>query len=476
MQTKPGRVSRLIPIDRLRRVLGRPGAARLPSPGVKTAVFFAALLLLMVLVAWIDPRPSLRHVRISMLSGSTTGNYHANVEKLAAEVARRHGRVRNVESAGSVENVQRLIGGADTCNLQFGLVQEGVVFPEGHELELLGRLPHPESLIVLGRDVAGVRSPQDLKGLRIGIGPVGSGTEQMMRQLLMPLADLELEVSAQAFDAQLDMLERGELDLAATVVDDEARWLADAVTKRHLDILQLPDVASLSRRLPFTRVGVIEAGQIDYVHKLPRQDKQVLQLDTLIVGNGCASNGVTQGLLTAVAAISPTFVRYNKDQANLSGLPLATVAVNFFEDGGPDLLGRYAPWAVDIMPLPTWIHLGVALSLLFSGMAVLHRFRLWRIDFHRVRIEREIADLFSSDITTGSLADMPKDPQHCAPEAIVRIDDLLGRLSALSERCRKQSVSILVPMGEEMSYRYQEALIGDLRNALRQYKARPPPS
>lgn len=275
-----------------------------------------------------------------MLSGSSKGNYHATVEKLALEVARQHGRVRNVPSAGSVETVQRLIGSADTCDVQFALVQDGIVFPEGHTLELLGRLPHPESLIVLGRNVERVREPEDLKGLRIGIGPVSSDTEQMMRQLVEPLAGLELEAAAQAFDAQLDMLERGELDLAATVIDDESRWLSDVVTKRQLDILQLPDVASLARRLPFARVGVIEAGQIDYVRKLLRQDKQVLQLDTLIVGNGCASNGVTQGLLTAVAAVAPTFVRHNKDQADFSGLPMATVAQNFFDDGGPDLLGR----------------------------------------------------------------------------------------------------------------------------------------
>jgi uncharacterized protein len=250
--------------------------------------------------------------------------------------------------------------------------------------------------------------------------------------------------------------------------------VADAVTKRKLDILQVPDVASLARRLPFARVGMIQTGQIDYVHKQPRQNREVLQVDTLIVGNGCASNGVTQGLLTAVASVSPAFVRDNRDRANLTGLPMATVAENYFSDGGPDLLGRYAPWAVDIMPLPTWIHLGVALSVLFSGMAVWHRFRLWRIDANRVKIEREMLALFGPGITVGAIVEMPQATQHLGPEERVLIDDLLSRLSALSERCRRQSLSILVPMGEEMSYRYQEALIADLLNALRQYKARLP--
>ena len=75
----------------MKRVLGRPAERGSLSPAVKTAIFFAALALLTALVAWLDPRPSLRHVRVTMLSGATTGNYFATVDKLAGETARRAG-------------------------------------------------------------------------------------------------------------------------------------------------------------------------------------------------------------------------------------------------------------------------------------------------------------------------------------------------------------------------------------------------
>src|SRR5262245_16064113 len=383
----------LPPDHRMKRIPGRPAERGWMSPAVKTAIFFAVLALLTALVAWLDPRPSLRHVRVSMLSGATTGNYFATVEKFAAEAARRKGRISNLSSAGSVENVQRLIAGARSCEVHFALVQHGIAYPPGHGLELIGRLPRPESLVILGRNVERVREAADLKGLRIGIGPVGSGTEQMMRRVLVLLAGVDLVVSMQPVDQQLGMLERGELDLAAMVIDDEAKLLVDAVTRRNLDILRLPDVESLARHLSFSRVGVIEAAQMDYVRKLPREDVKVLQVDALIIGNGCAPDGVTQGFLAAVAEVFPTFVSHNKGQPNLTGLPLAAVAANFYNADGPDLLGKYAPWAVDIMPLPTWIQLGVAFSVLFSGMALWHRFRLWRVDANRVKIEREIAAL-----------------------------------------------------------------------------------
>jgi hypothetical protein len=46
-----------------------------------------------------DPRPTLRHVRLPILSGAASCNCHATVEKLAAEVARRRGSICNQRSA-----------------------------------------------------------------------------------------------------------------------------------------------------------------------------------------------------------------------------------------------------------------------------------------------------------------------------------------------------------------------------------------
>jgi hypothetical protein len=418
----------------------------------------------------------LRHVRLSVLSGSPTGNYHATVDKLGAEVARQRGRIQNVPSLGSVQNVQRLIAARTSCEVQFALVQDGIPFPDDSGLELLGRLPLPESLIILGRDVRRVRAPLDLAGMRIGIGPVGSGSEQLMRRLLATVPELQLVVSTPTIDQQLDMLVRGELDLGAMVIEEGAALLREAVVVRKLQILDMPDAQALARRLPFARPGTIEAGQIDYVRRLPPEDLSVLKMDTLIVGNGCAKNGATVGLLAAVSTVFPTFVQHNKAGPNLTGLPLSAVAANFLRDEGPDLLGTYAPWAVDILPMPTWIQLGVALSVLFSAMALGHRFNLWRIDAMRVKIEREIPDLFHPGVTLGEIAEMQPDALQPAAQARERLEGVLSRLDELAERCRRKSLSVLVPMGEEMSYRYQESLIAELQHALRSYRDRLPPA
>ncbi len=53
-----------------------------------------------------------------------------------------------------------------------------------------------------------------------------------------------------------------------------------------------------------------------------------------------------------------------------------------------------------------------------------------------------------------------------------RIDALTAELGLLAERCRRQSLSIMVPMGQEMAYRYQESLIADLVHALKTFRRR----
>jgi hypothetical protein len=260
--------------------------------------------------------------------------------------------------------------------------------------------------------------------------------------------------------------------LGAMVIDEDAQLVVDAVRRRKLQILSIPDPASLARRLPFARVGQIEAGRYDYVRKVPGENKQVLHVDTLVVGNGCASHSVTQGLMTAIAEVFPTFVRHNRDGANLTGMPLSKAARSYFDDQGPDLVGEYAPWIVDILPTATWVQLILGISILFGAMAVWHRFRLWRLDVARVNIECDIPALFGPGITVGEIAEIPATDRHRTPEARAKLNELVARLAALSDRCRRHSLSLLVPMGQEMAYRYQETLISDLLFALRAFRER----
>src|SRR5215510_8441363 len=95
----------------------------------------------------------------------------------------------------------------------------------------------------------------DLRG--IGIGPIGSGTERVARQVLAPLAELDIILSTQSIEEQFAKLEGGELDFGAVVIDEDAWLVTEAVRNRWLQILSLPNIDALAR--PRDAIGEVSA-------------------------------------------------------------------------------------------------------------------------------------------------------------------------------------------------------------------------
>src|SRR5436305_431935 len=160
---------------------------------LQAAFIFAALVGVFMVAATSSRSPSLSHVDAAIVSGDPAGNYHAIVARLAAEAERRQGRIRNIASAGPVENMTRL---------------------------------------------------------------------------------------------------------------DAAR----AVRDMKLQIVDFGIAGALAHRLPAAREGVIKAGHYDPVRGLPSHDKRVIDVDPLVIGNGCARESVTQGIITALARVFPGLV------------------------------------------------------------------------------------------------------------------------------------------------------------------------
>ena len=63
---------------RFRRTLK---ALQAPSRALKTALLFSAFVVIAVVAATFGPNPDLSHVKVTFVSGSEEGNYHAIVAK-----------------------------------------------------------------------------------------------------------------------------------------------------------------------------------------------------------------------------------------------------------------------------------------------------------------------------------------------------------------------------------------------------------
>ena len=364
------------------------------TKGPRLALAVLALVALAVVLARLDLRPSLGHVHVRLLSGPAEGNYHAIGDLVAAAAAKRGGRIENVATAGSMDNVERLAKAARSCEVEAALVQAGLPFPESPELTLIGRLPRAESLFLLGKRADDITAFAQLAHLRIGVGPAGSGTARVVEQIFASpdFAGLGAVLSHHTDEEQLDLAAKGELDLAAFVMDEDAALIQAAVRDRGLALVGFPHADVVARKFRFLRKGRVGAGEYDAVRMLPPVDKEVLRVDTLVVGNGCARRSQVMGLLTALGEVFPDLTRHNRETPNLTGLEVAPAAKGWLETG-PEVIDEYLPRVSDVMPPSNWVHLVMAISILFNVMGIANRFVLWRIDAARVRAEHEIAQL-----------------------------------------------------------------------------------
>ena len=412
-----------------------------PRTGLQAALVVVGLAVVGGFMSTVHFDPDLSKLDKAMVSGPSDGAYSARVAEWSGIVAEGRGELTNVATDGAVDNARSLVARAASCDVAYGLIQEGIDWGGEGELYLVGRLPKPESMIWLAPPDRAPTTFAELQGARIGVGGAGSGTAQVVGQLFATpgLDALGVRLEYGALAEQLSQVERGDLDVVVRVIDDGAHVIDQAVRRRGLVPLGFEHLEALARRLEYARVGRLVAGQYDPVVPLPATDIPVLQVDTLVVTNGCAERSDTVAMVRMLSDAVPEFLRRNQTAANTSGLPLDATAAAFYDEGGAGFLDLYFPWAVDIMPVGNWVYVGMLVSVLFNLMGLLHRRQLYQIDSSRHAIQRRLRGADEADRGVA-----------------------LTELKALLMQVRRQAQNMLVPMGSEMSYRYQEKLIEDL--------------
>ena len=411
------------------------------------------------------------HLRASLLSGVPGGHYHALAVRLAARAQRKHGDITVVTTAGSVENIARLAEVGRSCAPAFALVQDGIPVPPDAGLEMLGRLPESESLLLLGQRNHTFFKFSDLRGASIGIGPKGSGTAYLLGQLFADpdLRGLGVHLSNHELADQARLVGEGKLNLAAFVMQEDAELLRTVIDRYDLDIATFRDLEGLEARHPWLSLGHIPAGRYDLVRSKPAEDKPVVRVDTLVVTNRCARRAERVALLMLLSAELPGFVRANppKYAYSATALPLAPEARQYFIKGEPELADLYFPWLVDLMSPVYWVYLVMAATIIFNGLKGFSRFRLWRIDAARERLEKRLKELTDPKLTHAQIRAFPGGGDLLAgPDACAVARSTRDQFVQLRARCQRYASSIVTPMGDEMFYRYQESLIDEAMTTL----------
>jgi len=371
------------------------------------------------------------------------------VERLAQAGETQGARIANRASQGSRDNLEQLATAREDCSVQLGLVQDGFDPSLMEGLELIGRVGRREAIILLGRNGDRISRLGELQGMRIGVGPDRSGSAYLAGRILAisDFSVLNIVQEGHSLTEQIRLVADGDLDLALFVIDEDSALISRAVRDHQLQIVVFEHTEALAQRFPFVHYGTLVAGHYDPIKVLPPVAKPVLRLDTLLVGNGCATHSQIIGLMTLLSRTYPGFIERNRTLQPPSGLTLSESARGFYENQGAGFADEHVPWLVDIMPPSNWVYTIMVVSLFFNLTRFLNSQRLALIDLRRVALENDIAVLFGRRISNEEIRHFnPKSEGH--PVDLQELERVIEGYRRHMGKCRRQSLSVLSPMGE----------------------------
>ncbi len=216
---------------------------------------------------------------LTLSSGGPEGVYHAYAQRYAARFAEFGVTLRVAPSGGAEDNLRRLRRQA-MPEAQLAFVQGGVSSANSVEAQVrvhtIARVD-VEPLWIFSR-VPGIDSLQQLQGLRVSLGPNGSGTRQLATTLLdqVRLKPGDLVDSRLTGPEAVEAMRQGKLDAALLVMSGSAPLVKAYLQVPGVQLVQLSRSAALIERMPYLQARLLPAGAIDPVARLPARDTTVL--------------------------------------------------------------------------------------------------------------------------------------------------------------------------------------------------------
>jgi TRAP transporter TAXI family solute receptor len=378
---------------RLRRL--RRQRLREVSPRDLLVVGLPALLLLgggfWLAAQYIQPAPP-NHLYLS--SGAPGGSYQVFAERYRQVLARNGVELRERPSAGSMENLKRLLDEED--DTEVALVQSGTAngIDVGNKLYSLGHLYY-EPLWVFYRGERELDRLTQLKGKRLAVGAEGSGTRKLALQLLeangldarntalLPLGGLPA----------VEALRGGKADAVFLVGAERSAAVWSLFYAEGVRLMSLTHAEAYTRMFPHLARLTLPQGAIDMARNVPDRDIALVAPLATLVAHESTHPALIQLLLQAAQEVhgeAGIFQRPGEfPRAGQTDFPLSPEAERFYKSGRP-FLQRYLPfWAANLIDR-TMVMLVPVIALLLPILRFAPQLYSWRI---RSRIYRRYGEL-----------------------------------------------------------------------------------
>ncbi|MFO1272874.1 MAG: TAXI family TRAP transporter solute-binding subunit [Rubrivivax sp.] len=377
----------------------------------------SGLLLLAVVLAgwliwrWLDPLPTRRLV---IAGGPERGAYEQFARRYLPLLKAQGVAVEIRRTQGSAENLALLRHGGDGVEAAFvqGGVDSAPVGPDGERddsLLSLGSVAYEPLWVFYREDSARRLSPgqpptdlASLRGWRINIGPPGSGTGPLFRQLAeanrLDMSALKLGEQAAVLGV-VDLVE-GRTDALAMVSAAEAPLVQYLLRTPGIRLLDFAHAEAYARRFAFLRALTLPRGVIDLADDQPAHDVQLVATTASLVVRGDLHPALQQLLLQAAREAhggAGWFARPGEfPNPSTAEWPLAPDAERYYRSGAP-WLQRYLPFWLAHFVDRVWIVLLPLLAALLPLSRVLpplveHRLRsrVFRWYAHLRRLEQAL--------------------------------------------------------------------------------------
>jgi TRAP-type uncharacterized transport system substrate-binding protein len=220
--------------------------------------------------------------QVRFTAGRADGIYYAYALQYAQKFAERGVTLEVLESEGAVQNLHRLRSPGDD-GAELGFMQGGVGYlganageAGGARLQTLANTDI-EPLWIFTR-LKEFDSLQQLQGLRVSLGPMGSGTRLVALKLLeqVRLAPGDLQATDIAGMAAVEALRQGTLDVAIMVLAPESTVVNAMLLTPGIHVAQLRRSAAITERLPYLEPHLLAQGTLDPAGMQPPQDVTLL--------------------------------------------------------------------------------------------------------------------------------------------------------------------------------------------------------
>jgi len=307
---------------------------------------------------------------IVMATGPEGSADYAVGERYRAALATAGVQVRLLPTAGSAENLTLLLD--PRSRVSVGLIQDGTVGAEASsELESLGTVFYEPLWLFHKRGLGSNKGLLDLRGRKMSVGPVGSGTRVLSLELLRRngIDGQVSELLALAPEAAAQKLLAGEIDAAATLNAWEAPVVQKLIADEHIELSSFAARADAYLALyPFLNKVVVPRGVVDLARDLPPTDVILFAPKTSLVVHKDLHPAIQYLLLDAAVQIHSRpgiFQRANQfPAAEGIDFPLSREALQFYKSGRP-FLHNYLPfWVAELF--------GTLIFLLIPILGVLY--------------------------------------------------------------------------------------------------------